>query len=70
MKTPKYLHVVLKDQTVRRFNYDDINFKFTREYFIVTEVDTDLVRFTAPHENLMYFECNDYEDTPKERLDN
>ena len=35
MKTPKYLHVVLKNGTTRRFNYDDFDFKFTDEYFTV-----------------------------------
>lgn len=61
MKTPKYLHVVLKDETIRRFNYDDIDFKFTNEYFTVVEFDTNIVRFTTPRENLMYFECTDCE---------
>ena len=61
VKSPKYLHVKLKDGTFVRFIYDDVDFKFTREYFTVVEVDTNLVRFTAPRENLMYFECNDDE---------
>ena len=61
MKTPKYLHVKVKDGTIRRFNYDDIDFKFTDEYFTVLEVDTNRVCFTVPRENLMYFECGDDE---------
>lgn len=67
MKTPKYLHVKLKDGTIRRFNYDDIDFKFTREHFTVVEVDTNIVRFTTPRENLMYYECCDDEYTTEVR---
>lgn len=61
MKTPKYLHVVLKDETIRRFNYDNVNFKFSYEYFMVVESVSNIVRFTTPRENLMYYECNDCE---------
>ena len=61
MRTPKYLHVKLMNGTVRRFNYDDFNFQFAQEYFTVVEVGTNIVRFTTPRENLMYFECNDDE---------
>lgn len=61
MKTPKYLHVVLKDETIRRFNYDNVDFKFTKEYFTVIEVGSNIVRFTVPSGNLMYYECNNCE---------
>ena len=67
MKTPKYLHVKVKDGTIRRFNYDDVNFKFTKEYFAVVEVDTNMVLFTTPRENLMYYECCDDEYTTEVR---
>ena len=67
MKTPKYLHVVLKNETVRRFNYDDFNFQFAEHYFTVVEVGTNIVRFTTPRESLMYFECNDDEYTTEVR---
>ena len=67
MKTPKYLHVVLKNETVRRFDYVKFDFKLNKEFFIVAEVETNIVRFATPRENLMYFECNDDEYITKAR---
>lgn len=62
MKTPKYLHVVLKDETVRRFNYDGINFHLSaNDIFVVTEAETERTLFVTPQENLYYYECNDCE---------
>lgn len=61
MKAPKYLYVVLKDGTTRRYNYDNIDFKFTNEYFTVADAESSIVRFTTPRENLMYYECTDCE---------
>lgn len=62
MKTPKYLHVVLKDETVRRFNYDGVNFHLSaNDIFVVTEEESERILFVTPKENLYYYECNDCE---------
>lgn len=58
---PEYLHVVLKDGTVRRFNYDDVDFQLKENYFIVFRGKSKIVVFVTPCENLMYYECCDDE---------
>ena len=66
MKEPKYLHVVLKNGTNRRFNYDGVNFQLSSNgIFAVSEEESERILFVAPRENLSYYECNDCEYSHK-----